>query len=125
MASGHVRFLCSIVFMSSYSFWIDNIFFGSALNDRHCGVSLTYSYDLLLEQLGARIKQLRKARGWTLRDMVVQHGFHLSHWQAFESGNRGISLPSLLRIAEVLGITPSQLLKGLGEAKDQKTNSKK
>lgn len=125
MASGHVRFLCSIVFMSSYSFWIDKIFFGSALNDRHCGVSLTYSYDLLLEQLGARIKQLRKARGWTLRDMVVQHGFHLSHWQAFESGNRGISLPSLLRIAEVLGITPSQLLKGLGEAKDQKTNSKK
>jgi transcriptional regulator with XRE-family HTH domain len=88
-------------------------------------VSLSYSYDLLLEQLGARIKQLRKAHGWTLRDMVVQHGFHLSHWQAFESGNRGISLPSLLRIAEVLGVTPSQLLKGLGEAKGWKPDSKK
>jgi transcriptional regulator with XRE-family HTH domain len=50
-----------------------------------------------------------------MRDMVVQHGFHLTHWQAFERGNRGISLPSLLRIAEVLGITVCELLKGLGE----------
>ena len=75
---------------------------------------MEYSYELLLEQLGARIKQLRKDRGWTLRDMVVQHNFHLTHWQAFEKGNRGMSLPSLLRVASVFGLSPSQLLEGLG-----------
>lgn len=75
-----------------------------------------YSYELLLEELGARIKKLRKERGFTLRDMVVKHGFHLTHWQAFERGKRGLSLPSLLRIAEVLDVTLSELLDGLGEA---------
>jgi transcriptional regulator with XRE-family HTH domain len=80
------------------------------------GVKVQYSYELLLVQLGARLKGLRKERGWTLRDMVIQHGFHLTHWQSFERGNRGMSLPSLLRIAEVFGVTPSDLLKGLGVA---------
>ena len=75
---------------------------------------MEYSYELLLEQLGARIKQLRKDRGWTLRDMVVQHDFHLTHWQAFEKGNRGMSLPSLLRVASVFDVSPSKLLEGLG-----------
>jgi transcriptional regulator with XRE-family HTH domain len=77
---------------------------------------MEYSYELLLEQLGARLKELRKSRGWTLRDMVVKHGFHLTHWQAFEKGNRGMSLPSLLRVAAIFDKTPSQLLEGLGEA---------
>lgn len=81
---------------------------------------MTYSYEVFLEQLGARIKQMRKERGWTLRDMVVQHGFHLSHWQAFEKGNRGMSLPSLLRIAEVYSITLSDLLDGLGEVSEKR-----
>lgn len=80
---------------------------------------MTYSYEAFLGQLGARIKHLRKERGWTLRDMVVQHGFHLSHWQAFEKGNRGISLPSLLRIAEVYNLTVSELLDGIGEVKEK------
>jgi len=83
-----------------------------------------YSYELLLVELGARIKQLRKDRGWTLRDMVVQHDFHLTHWQSFENGKRGLSLPSLLRIAGVLDVPPSKLIEGLGEpTKLEKTRS--
>jgi transcriptional regulator with XRE-family HTH domain len=82
------------------------------------GERLTYSYELLLDQLGARIKQLRKERGWTLRDMVVQHGFHLSQWQALEAGNRrGVSIPTLLRVAEILSVPPWELLRDLGEVK--------
>jgi transcriptional regulator with XRE-family HTH domain len=75
---------------------------------------LQYSYDLLQKQLGARIKVMRKERGWTLRDMVIKHDVHLTHWQHFERGSRGISVPSLLRIAEIFGVTPSQLLEDLG-----------
>ncbi len=76
---------------------------------------MRYSYELWLEELGARIKQLRKARGWTLRDMIVQHGFHVTHWQAFERGKKGISVPSLMRVAELFDMTLCQLLEGLGE----------
>jgi transcriptional regulator with XRE-family HTH domain len=75
---------------------------------------LHYSYDLLQKQFGARLKSMRKEKGWTLRDMVIQHGVHLTHWQHFERGSRGISVPSLLRIAEIFEVTPSQLLEGLG-----------
>lgn len=85
---------------------------------------MAYSYEAFLGQLGARIKQLRKERGWTLRDMVVQHGFHLSHWQAFEKGNRGMSLPSLLRIADVYKIPVSELLSGLGEEEEKQNDDR-
>ncbi len=70
-----------------------------------------------LEELGARIKQLRKGRGWTLRDMVVQHGFHLTHWQGFERGKKGISVPSLMQVAELFDMTLCHLLEGLGEVR--------
>lgn len=63
--------------------------------------------------LGLRIRGMRKDRGWTLRDMVVQHGFHLSAWQGFESGRVGMSLRSLLRVAGALGMHPSELLAGI------------
>ncbi len=64
-----------------------------------------------LKALGAHIRALRKERGWTLRDMVVQHGFHLSAWQGYEAGRFGMSLPSLIRVARALGMHPAGLLK--------------
>lgn len=86
---------------------------------------MRYSYELLQTQLGARLKELRKQKGWTLRDMIVRHGFHVTHWQHFERGSRGISLPSLLRIAEVFDVTPSELIEGLGEDTAPVTSPKK
>lgn len=79
---------------------------------------MRYSVELLQQELAARIKQLRKARGWTLRHMVIEYRFHLAHWQGFEGGKKGITLPSLVRIAEVFDMTLSQLLDGLGEIHD-------
>ena len=67
-------------------------------------------YERFLKALGAQIRAMRKERGWTLRDMVVQHGFHLSAWQGYEAGRFGMSLPSLLRVARALGLAASELL---------------
>ena len=78
-----------------------------------------YSYEKFLKDFSVRIKQLRKERGWTLRDMVVRHDFHLTHWQAFESGKRGFSLPSLLRIAEVFDLRLCDLLADAGELNEE------
>ena len=63
--------------------------------------------------LGLRLRAMRKERGWTLRDMVVLHRFHLSAWGGFESGRIGMSLRSLLRVAVALGVHPAELLAGL------------
>ena len=68
-------------------------------------------YEQFLKLLGAHIRALRKERGWTLRDMVIQHGFHLSAWQGYEAGRFGMSLPSLLRVSRALGMHPANLLK--------------
>lgn len=79
-------------------------------------------YALFLKALGARIRGLRKEHGWSWRDMVVLHDFHISKWQGYESGRYGISLPSLLRISKLFGMTVSELLEGL-EAESQKGGS--
>lgn len=64
--------------------------------------------------LGKRVRELRKARGFTQEDMIA-HGFSARHWQMIEAG-RPITLHTLLRISEVLGVGPEDLLAGLSTA---------
>ena len=71
-------------------------------------------YAEFLKLLGTRIKQLRKERGLSLRDMVVKHNYHDSQWRKYERGGP-INVPSLLKIAKSFGISLSTLLDGLGE----------
>lgn len=70
-------------------------------------------YDQFLKTLGAHIRAMRKQRGWTLRNMVVNHGFHISAWQSYEAGRVGMSIPSLIRVAKALGTHPGDLLKAV------------
>jgi DNA-binding Xre family transcriptional regulator len=76
---------------------------------------LTYSYEKFLKQLGVKLRGMRRDRGWTYRDMIVDHGYHLAQWQNFEKG-KGISVPSLLRLCEVFECSLEELTKGLGLA---------
>ncbi len=45
--------------------------------------------------------------------MVILHGYHDSQWRKYESGG-GLTIPSLLRIAEMFAVSISHLLDGLG-----------
>jgi transcriptional regulator with XRE-family HTH domain len=86
-------------------------------------------YEDFLRALGKRIKQLRNERGWSLRDMVVHHGYHDSQWRRMERGGAG-NVQSLLKIARAFQISLSTLLDGLGEypvtaAKDLKHHVRK
>jgi transcriptional regulator with XRE-family HTH domain len=71
-------------------------------------------YKGFLAALGKRIKEFRKDRGWSLRDMVIQHGYHDSQWRKYESGG-GLTIPSLLRIASLYQVSLTKLLDGLAE----------
>ena len=62
-----------------------------------------------------RIKQLRKDRKVTMRSFVVDHGFHLTHLGRIERGD-GISVPTILRLAEVFQEPLESLLAGLGSS---------
>ena len=74
---------------------------------------LRYDYKLFSAELGKRIRQLRKESGLTLRALIVQHGFHLTQIQRIEKGE-GISIPTLLRIAETFQVPMEKLLAGVG-----------
>ena len=71
-------------------------------------------YEQFLKSLGARIKQLRNERGLSLRDMVIQHGYHDSQWRRYERGG-AINVQSLLKIAKVFQLSLAKLLDGVGE----------
>jgi len=83
---------------------------------------MRYTYKSFLKELGARLKQMRQERGWTLRMMVVEHKFHVTHWQSFENG-KAISVPSLLRVCEVFDVSLEDLVRGLGRSVPSETKS--
>lgn len=71
-------------------------------------------YKEFLAALGAHVRKMRKERGWSLRDMVVLHGYHDSQWRKYESGG-GLTIPSLLKIAGLFDMSIVALLDGLGQ----------
>ncbi len=83
---------------------------------------MIYSYDKFLIELGRKLRQMRIDRGFTLRAMIVKHGFHLAQWQGFEKG-KGISVPSLLRMCEVFDLRLEDLIAGVGIADNAKDAS--
>jgi transcriptional regulator with XRE-family HTH domain len=79
----------------------------------HINPILRYDYKEFSAGLGKRIRQLRKERGLTLRALVVQYDFHLTQIQRIEKGD-GISVPTLLRLAETFQIPVETLIANLG-----------
>ncbi|WP_399255280.1 helix-turn-helix domain-containing protein [Terriglobus tenax] len=47
----------------------------------------------------------------------MDHNFHLTHLQRIESG-KGLSIPTLLRVAEALNVSAADLIDGLGMCAD-------
>jgi len=89
---------------------------GSQSSPKRTGTIRTprYDYEEFCVALGQRIKALRKERGMTQRKMVMDCGFHMTQVARMERGDP-ITLKTLLRVAEVFGIPPNELIAGLGE----------
>jgi transcriptional regulator with XRE-family HTH domain len=71
-------------------------------------------YKAFLAYTARRIKQLRRERGLTLRDMVIIHGYHDSNWRRMEREGVG-SVQGLLRIAKAFGVPLATLTAGVGD----------
>ena len=61
------------------------------------------------------LKKLRKAHGWTLRELSERSGIAISTLGNFENGCTGISVPALLKLAHLFQISLDHLLFGSGE----------
>ena len=68
--------------------------------------------------VGKMIREVRQARGISLRQLASQVGIHFTHLSKIENGKDQIGRKPLTRIAEELGVDPDLML---GEAGHQAT----
>lgn len=64
-------------------------------------------------QLGERVRRLREARGWSQESFAHEGGLGRSFAGAIERGEKDVRLSTLLKVARTLGVSVSQLLKGI------------
>lgn len=64
-------------------------------------------------RFGQRIRELRKARGLSQEAFAAECGLDRTYISGIERGKRNVSLRNIQIIARALGISMSELMKGL------------
>lgn len=75
---------------------------------------------MTIDFLGATLKQLRKERKYTLKELASQTGVSISFLSQVERGKSNVTLESLKRISDALGVNPSIFFAGNNEVIDDK-----
>lgn len=60
--------------------------------------------------LGARVRALRKARGWTLQDLSSRLSLSIASLSTLENDKASVDVERLVAICNVLGVLPEELL---------------
>jgi transcriptional regulator with XRE-family HTH domain len=66
-----------------------------------------------LHKLGAEIRKLRNARGFSQESFADACGLDRTYIGGVERGERNLGFKNLLRIARTLDVNPSDLLSGI------------
>ncbi|MEA5578883.1 helix-turn-helix transcriptional regulator [Anabaena sp. UHCC 0451] len=66
-----------------------------------------------LQKFGEHIRTIRKAQGLSQEQLAELSGLHRNYIGGVERGERNVALLNIIRIAHALGMSPSELLKGL------------
>ena len=67
----------------------------------------------ILERFGSRVRQLRKARGLSQEAFADECHLDRTYISGIERGKRNVALCNIETIARALGLTVSDLTKGL------------
>ena len=65
--------------------------------------------DAIKQRFGARMRELRKARGQSQEALAFACGLDRSYLGAIERGEKNVSLINIHRIAEALGVGAGEL----------------
>jgi len=66
-----------------------------------------------ITRFGRKVRKLRQENGWTLED-CEEHGYkNWRHLQEVELGKKIVNLVTVIKIAKMFKMHPSELLKGL------------
>jgi len=63
--------------------------------------------------VGARIRELRQAQGWTQDEFAHRSGLHRADVGAIERGERNLTLRTMRIVADTLGVKIGDLTKEL------------
>ena len=74
--------------------------------------------DALLKRFGVRVRELRKRAGLSQEAFADHCELDRTYIGGIERGERNVSLRNIAVIAKGLGITVSELMKGLGTRND-------
>ncbi len=66
-----------------------------------------------LQKFGEHIRTIRKAQGLSQEQLAELSGLHRNYIGGVERGERNLALLNIIRLAHALGMSPSELLKGL------------
>ena len=71
------------------------------------------SDDSILKKFGERVRQLRKARGFSQQSFAAACGLDRTYIGGIERGERNVALRNIEVIARTLGLSVSELTTGL------------
>ena len=71
------------------------------------------SDDSILKRFGERVRQLRKARGFSQQSFAERCGLDRTYIGGIERGERNVALRNIEVIAKSLGLSVSELTTGL------------
>lgn len=66
-----------------------------------------------LKKFGDRLRNLRKAKGLSQEELAQIAELHRNYIGGIERGERNVALLNIIRLAQALEVSPSELLKGL------------
>jgi transcriptional regulator with XRE-family HTH domain len=66
-----------------------------------------------IETMGARIKRLREAKGWSRHDLSRESDVHYDSLAGYENLRRQPRAGRVFRIARALGVSPEYLMDGV------------
>ena len=69
--------------------------------------------DDILVRFGRRVRQLRKKRGYSQEAFAAECGMDRTYMGGVERGERNIALRNIERVADALGLSLAQLMKGI------------
>lgn len=67
---------------------------------------------VLRAAVGARVKELRKARGWTMKELAGRLGIRHTHLSKYEAGLHAPPLEKLAQLASLFAVTVDYLVTG-------------
>lgn len=60
--------------------------------------------------VGARVRELREAKGWSQEQLGFKSGLHRNYVGGIERGERNVGIENLARLAKALGVSPRDLV---------------